>query len=111
MRSKEKMELIHSDLCEPFKVRSNGGNYYFLTLIDEFTRYIWIYLIQRKSEVFTQFKKFKLHVEKQHGYKLKKLKTNGGGEYTSREFARSYNEEGIEHEVIAPYTPRHNGIV
>lgn len=42
--------------------------------------------------------------------KLKRLITDDGGEYTSMEFARFCNEEGIEHEVIAPYTPLHNGI-
>lgn len=114
MRSKEKLEIIHSRVCGPFEVRSDGGNYYFLTFIDEFTRYIFIYLIEKNSEVFTQFKKFKFHVKKQSGYKLKKLRTNGGDEYTSQELPRFFNEE--EREVIIPYckcntyTPQHNGI-
>ena len=64
IRSRQKLELVHSDVCGPFEVKSNGGNRYFLTLIDEFTRHMWIYLIERKSEVFRQFKKFKLHAEK-----------------------------------------------
>lgn len=42
---------------------------------------------------------------------MKKLRTDGGGEYTSREFARFCNDEGIKHVVIAPYTSQHNGIV
>lgn len=64
MKSKQNLELVHSDVCWPFEVRSNEGNYNFLTFIDEFTRYMWIYLIKRKGELFTHFKKFKLHVEK-----------------------------------------------
>lgn len=39
MRSKDKLELVHSNVCRPFEVMSNGGNYY-LTFIDEFTRYM-----------------------------------------------------------------------
>ena len=105
------MEILHSDVCGPFEVRSNGVKCYFLTFIDEFTRYIWIYLIETKSEVFAQFKKFKLHVEKQSECKLKKLRIDGGVEYTSREFAIFCTDEGIEHEVIASYAPQHNGIV
>ena len=105
MKSKRKLELVHSDVCGPFEVKSNGGNRYFLTFVDEFTRHIWIYIIERKSEVFTQFKKFKLHAEKQSGCKLKKLRTDGGGEYMSAEFAKFCNEEGIKHEIIVPYTP------
>lgn len=72
MKSREKLKLVHSDVCGPFKVRSNGGNCYFLIFIYEFTRYTWIYLIEKKSEVFTLSKKFKLHVEKRSGCKLKK---------------------------------------
>lgn len=71
---------------------------------------MWTYLIARKCEVFIQFKKFKLHVEKQSGCKLKKLKTDSGCEYTSREFSRFCNKEGIKHEVIAVYTPQQNVI-
>lgn len=69
MRSKKNLELVHSDVCEPFEVRSNRGNCYFLTFIDEFTRYVLIYIIKRNSEVFTQFKKFKLHAEKHNEFK------------------------------------------
>lgn len=63
MKAKKRSELVHSNVCEPFEVRSNWGNCYFLTFIYEFTRHIWIYLIERKSEVLTQLKRFKLHVE------------------------------------------------
>lgn len=51
-----------------------------------------------------------MHVKKQSGCKLKKLRINCGGEYTSREFSRFCNVEGIKHEVITPYIPQHNGI-
>lgn len=53
MKLREKLEFVHSDVCGPFKVRSNRGNCYFLTIIDEFTIYMWIHLIERKNEVFT----------------------------------------------------------
>lgn len=56
---------------------------------------MWIYLIEKKSEVFIFFKKFKLLVEKKSGCKLKKLRINGGGEYTYVEFAKLCNKEGI----------------
>lgn len=95
MRSRENFKLVHSDVFGSFEVRSNGDDCYFLTFIDEFKRYIWIYLIERMSEVFIQFKKFKLHVEKQSECKLKKLRTDGGSEYTSTEFVTFCNKVGI----------------
>ncbi|GAU51473.1 hypothetical protein TSUD_95880 [Trifolium subterraneum] len=110
MKSSQKLQLIHSDVCGPLEVQSMGGNYYFLTFIDEFTRYVWIYMIEKKSEVFTRFKKFKLQVERESECSIKKLRTDGGGEYTSNEFAKFCEQEGIIHDITAPYTPQHNGI-
>ncbi|GAU44417.1 hypothetical protein TSUD_100640 [Trifolium subterraneum] len=110
MKSTHKLEMVYSDVCGPFEVKSIGGNNYFLTFIDDYTRHVWLYLIEKKSEVFTKFKKFKSLVEKQSGCDLKKLRTDGGGEYTSLEFAKFCEDEGIVHEITAPYTPQHNGV-
>lgn len=51
MKAKKRLELVHFDVYGPFKVRSNEGNCYFLTLLYDFTRHMWIYLIGKKSEV------------------------------------------------------------
>lgn len=48
--------------------------------------------------------------KRQSGNKLKILRTDGGGEYNSRQFVEFCEEHGIEHEVTAPYTPQHNGL-
>jgi len=110
IRSKRKLEVIYSDVCGPFEVKSLGGNSYFVSLIDEFTRKIWIYLIKQKSKVFNIFKKFKLLSEKQSDKVIKVLRTDGGGEYNSHEFQVFCDEEGIIHEVKSTYTPQHNGV-
>lgn len=109
-RSKDKLQVLYSDVCGPFEVQSLGGNNYFVSFIDEFTRKLWIYLIQRKSDVLAIFKKFKLLCEKQSGKMVKVFRTDGGGEYTSHEFQNLCDEAGIIHEVTTPYTPQHNGI-
>ena len=49
-------------------------------------------------------------VERQSGRKLKVLRTDGGGEYVSKDFDRLCEKEGIVHEVVPPYTPQQNGI-
>lgn len=77
MKSQQKLETMHSYVCGPFKVKPLGDNYYFSTFIDEFTRYIWIYLLEKKSEVFTYIKRFKMLVEKQVEYVIKRLRANG----------------------------------
>lgn len=109
-KSKGKLDVVYSDVCGPLEVQSLGGNNYFVSFIDEFTRMLWLYLITRKSEVFAVFKKFKVMAEKQCGRALKMLRTDGGGEYISHGFKGYCEQEGITHEVIAPYAPQHNGI-
>jgi hypothetical protein len=71
---------------------------------------MWIYLIKTKDEVLQQFKSFKIMVEKQSEKQIKILRSDGGGEYTSHAFKEFCAENGVQHEVIAPYTPQHNGI-
>jgi transposase len=61
------------------QVDSCGGNKYFVSFVDDFSRKMWTYLISKKSEVLSVFKKFKLIVERQSGNKLKTLRTDGGG--------------------------------
>lgn len=47
MKLREKLVLVHYDVCVPFEVRSNGGNLYFLSFIDEFAKYMWITVLKR----------------------------------------------------------------
>ena len=109
-RAKHALGVVHSDVCGPFPVASIGGNKYFVSFVDEFTRMTWVSLIKFKHEVFAEFQKFKVKAEKQSGQKLKILRTDGGGEFNSNEFKTFCEENGIEHEVTAPYTPQHNGL-
>ena len=59
--------LVHSDACGKINVKSLGGAQYFLTFIDDSTRYVWIYVLQRKDEVFTRFLEWKAMVENSTG--------------------------------------------
>ncbi|CAH9143716.1 unnamed protein product [Cuscuta epithymum] len=71
---------------------------------------MWIYMLKYKSDVFKVFVKFKRLVENQSGNSIKILRTDGGGEYTSKEFTKFCEDNGIVHEVTSPYTPQHNGV-
>ncbi|GAU40628.1 hypothetical protein TSUD_190050 [Trifolium subterraneum] len=108
-KTKSTLEIVYSDVCGPMQVDSIGGNKYFVSFVDDFSRKIWTYLINKKSDVLSVFKKFKSVVERQSGHKLKVLRTDGGGEYVSHDFAELCESEGIVHEVIPPYTPQQNG--
>jgi transposase InsO family protein len=111
MRAKNKLDDVHTDVCGPFETESLGGNRYFVSFVDEYSRMMWIYLIKTKDELLSVFQKFKLLVEKEAERKLKIIRSDGGGEYTSNDFKSYCVNHGISHKVIAPYTPQHNGCV
>ena len=67
------LELIHSDLCEMNGVLTKGGKRYFMTLIDDCTRFCYIYLFKSKDEALHYFKIYKAEVENQLERKIKKL--------------------------------------
>ncbi|EOY17849.1 Copia-like retrotransposable element, putative [Theobroma cacao] len=109
-RAKHRLELVHSDVAGPMSEPSLNGSKYFVIFIDDMSRMTWIYFIQHKSEVFSVFQKFKAKVENESGCRIKKLRTDNGGEYTSSEFISYLENEGIHHQLTAPYCPEQNGV-
>ena len=98
-RGKEILDLVHSDVCGKMSTGSLSGCEYFLTIIDDKTRYTSIYVLKHKDEVFTRFLGWKALVENSTGRKLKALRTDNGGEYTSKEFETYLKQNGIRHEA------------
>ena len=104
------MELVHSDLCGPIQVESKGGSKYFLTFTDDFSRFSVVYFLHRKSQVFSYYKDYVAQMENLSGQKLLKVRTDNGGEYTSKEFFNYCKTMGELHELTNPYTPEQNGV-
>ncbi|KAM2454036.1 hypothetical protein PS1_014188 [Malus domestica] len=95
IRAQKPLELIHTDVCGPIKPSSLGKNNYFLLFIDDFSRKTWVYFLKQKSEVFGAFKKFKAAVEKESGCKIKAMRSDRRGEFTSKEFQEFCEANGI----------------
>ena len=104
------LDLIHSDVCGKMNPVSLGGGLYFVTFIDDASRYTWVYIIKNKSDVFKTFVEWKTLVEKQYEKKIKILRSDIGGEYTSNEFEMFLKKEGILHQKTVPKTPEQNGV-
>ena len=109
-RAIEPLELVHSDVCRPLNVQARGGYEYFITFIDDYSRYGYVYLMRKKSETFGKFKEFLAEVVKQLGKSLKTLRSDRGGEYLDIEFKDYLLEHGILSQLTAPGTPQQNGV-
>jgi hypothetical protein len=103
VRNLAPLELIHSDLCEMNGVLTKGGKKYFMTLIDDSTRYCHVYLLKTKDEALSFFKIYKAEAENQLDRKIKRLRSDRGGEYFANEFDSFCAEHGIIHERTPPY--------
>jgi transposase InsO family protein len=86
------------------------GKRYFMTFIDDCTRFCYVYLLKSKDEVLHYFKTYKAKVENQLERKIKRLRSNHGGEYFSREFSEFCIEHEIIYERTPPYSPQSNRI-
>ncbi|GJU23224.1 zinc finger, CCHC-type containing protein [Tanacetum coccineum] len=80
-RETEVLELIHSDLCDLHATPSLGNKKYFVTFIDDASRFCYVYLLHTKDEALDKFKVFKTEVELQQGSLIKRFRTDRGGEY------------------------------
>lgn len=79
-RANKVLELVHGDLCGPLTPETPSGNRYFLLLVDDFSRYMWVYMLREKGEAFDAFKRFKALVESGSD-KMKAFRTDRGGEF------------------------------
>lgn len=109
-RETKVLGLVHSDICGPMKTESLGGAKYFVTFIDDCSRYTETVMLRRRSDVLQAFENYKQMAEKQTRQRIKKLRTDNGTEYLSNNFKKFLQEEGIIHQLTVEYTPQQNGV-
>jgi hypothetical protein len=110
-RATNAIELVHGDICGPVSPPTPSGNNYFLLLVDDMSRYMWLVLLPSKDHATAAIKNFQASVEVETLRKLKTLRTDCGGEFTSIDFGRYCAERGVQRQLTAPYSPQQNGVV
>jgi hypothetical protein len=83
-RSAGILEIVHTDICGTFPIKSVDDFDSFITFTDDFSRYGYIYPIKERSEALDKFKIFKTEVENQHNIKIKVVRSDRGGGYYDR---------------------------
>ncbi|GJR70298.1 retrovirus-related pol polyprotein from transposon TNT 1-94 [Tanacetum coccineum] len=104
------IDYVHSDLWGPSQVESLGGKRYFLYVVDDCSRRVWVYILRFKHEAFEKFKEWKKLVENQTGRTVKKLRTDNGLELCNQEFKQLCIKSGIARHLIVVGTLQQNGL-
>jgi transposase InsO family protein len=97
--------LVHGDLCGPIIPSTPNGKRYFLLLVDDKSKYMWLVLLAAKSDTLTTLKKFHAMVEVEIGRWLRVLRIDNGGEFTLVEFESYCTDHGIDRQHTTPYMP------
>ena len=87
---------------------TRGDNKFYVTFIDDYSRFTRVYLLRNKDEAFDMFLSYKVEVEIQFDRKIKRIRSDIGGEYIPLNYY--CEKEGIIHEVTPPYSPDSNGV-
>jgi transposase InsO family protein len=88
---------------------SIGGNKYGLVIIDDYSRFTWVFFVFDKSEVQGKVKTFISRAQREFELPIKKVRSDNGSEFQNTNVEEFLDEEGIKHEFSAPYTPQQMG--
>jgi transposase InsO family protein len=108
-RATKPLELVHTDVCGPLP-QSYDGFKYFVTFIDDCTRFVEVALLKQKSDVLRAFLTFQQRAEKEAQRGIGAVRSDNGGEYLSKAFNDLLSIDGVQRQLSAPYTPQQNGV-
>ena len=107
-KSNHIFDILHADIWGPYSHTSILGHKYFLTLVDDFSRFTWVILMKSKAETRKHLTNFLAFIETQFHTKLKCLRSDNGVEFLMSEF---FSSNGIVHQRSCVETPQQNGTV
>ncbi|GJV04727.1 retrovirus-related pol polyprotein from transposon TNT 1-94 [Tanacetum coccineum] len=107
---KKCLHLLHMDLFRPVTPRSINHEKYTLVIVDEYSRYTWVYILKKKSQAPKTIMSFIKRVENQNDIKVKQLRTDNGTKFRNSILVNFYDEKGISKNFSSPYTPEQNGV-
>lgn len=111
IKTKGCFELLHCDVWGKYRFPSFSGANYFLTVVDDFSRTVWVFLIKHKSDASTCLVNFCKMIENQFSKTVKRIRCDNSGEFTSNLMIDFYAKQGILLETTCPHTPQQNGVV
>ena len=109
--SKTVFELIHVDLWGPYHIHTITGARFILTIVDDFSRTTWAYLMRDKTQTLSHLTMFLNLTETQFQKQMQFIRTDNGSEFINASCQSMFQDRGILHQKSCPHTPQQNGVV
>ena len=104
------VHLLHMDLFGPISPMSINHERYTLVIVDEYSRYTWVFFLRKKSQASEFIMSFVRNIENQNDIKVKQIRSDNGTEFRNQELLRFCDEKGISQNFSSPHTPEQNGV-
>jgi transposase InsO family protein len=104
-------QLLYMDTVGPSRVHSMGGKWYVLVIVDDYSRYSWVFLLESKDQVFEHFQLLDLRLNNEHPNCLKAIHSYNETDFRNASFGGFCRAHGIEQQFSAPRVPQQNGVV
>lgn len=108
--AQEPLEVLHVDLCGPFRISSLNGKKYMMVVVDQFSRRYFVEFLRTKDEASRTLQNLIRRRENELNAKVKRIRSDNGLEFINAELKQYFNEKGIKHEKTTFFTPRSNGM-
>jgi transposase InsO family protein len=110
MTTERPLELLHMDLFRPIAYISIGGSKYCLVILDDYSRFTWVFFLQEKSQTQETLKRFLRWAQNEFRLRIKKIRSDNGTKFKNSQI-EGFLEEDIKHEFSSPYTPQRNDVM
>ncbi|WVZ80471.1 hypothetical protein U9M48_027942 [Paspalum notatum var. saurae] len=104
-------ELLHMDTVGPAQVASISVKWYVLVVVDDFSRFSWVFFMESKDEAFGFVWDLVLRLRNESHKAMRPIRSDNGGEFRNSRFENFCRNLGLEHQFSSPYTPPQNGVV
>jgi transposase InsO family protein len=104
-------QLLHMDTIGHSRVRSMGGKWYILIIVDDYSHYSWIFFLESKDEVFEHFQSLASRLNNEHPNFLKAIRSDNGTEFSNASFNEFCLEHGVDQQFSAPRVPQQNRVM
>jgi transposase InsO family protein len=111
MMTEHPKQLLYIDTGGPSRVHSMGGKCYVLVIVDNYSRYSWVFFLERKDEVFEHFWSLTLRLNNEHPNCLKVIRSDNGTEFRNTSFDEFCLEHDIDQQFFTPLVPQQNGVM